>query len=263
MKSKLRNLFNNFTFIWQFALDDLKSKYSGSALGIAWAFIQPIITVILYWFVFQLGFKSQPIANFPFILWLLAGLVPWFFFSDAIANATGSLKEYDYLVQKVLFNINILPLAKVMSTLLIQFVLLTFAICFYCLWGYVPDLYYLQLLPYLLYMVVLTAGIVYLTSTLYVFFKDIQQIISIILQVVFWLTPIVWTLDAMPEGVQGILKYNPMYYVVSGYRNALVGKKEHLWSLAMNIYYWCAALLTLWLGLWLFNRCKKHFADIL
>lgn len=263
MKQKFRDHVSNITFIWQFALDDLKSKYSGSALGIAWAFIQPIITIVLYWFVFQLGFKSQPVADFPFILWLLAGLVPWFFFSDTISNAASSLREYDYLVKKVLFNINILPLAKVVSTLLIQFVLLTFAICFYCLWGYVPDLYYLQLLPYLLYMVVLTSGIVYLTSTLYVFFKDILQIISIVLQVVFWLTPIVWTLDAMPEGVQSILKYNPMYYVVSGYRNAFVGKKDYLWSLEMNIYYWCVAFFILGLGLWLFNRCKKHFADIL
>ena len=182
MKSRFRVWTNYCAFIWQFALDDLKNKYSGSALGIAWAFIQPIITIILYWFVFQLGFKSQPVADFPFILWLLAGLVPWFFFSDAISNATGSLREYNYLVKKVLFNINILPLAKVVSTLLIQFVLIVFAIIFYCLWGYFPDIYYLQLLPYLIYMVVLTTGIVYLTSTLYVFFKDVLQIISIILQ---------------------------------------------------------------------------------
>ena len=263
MKSRVRVWINYCAFIWQFALDDLKNKYSGSALGIAWAFIQPIITIILYWFVFQLGFKSQPVADFPFILWLLAGLVPWFFFSDAISNATGSLREYNYLVKKVLFNINILPLAKVGSTLLIQFVLIVFAIIFYCLWGYFPDIYYLQLLPYLIYMVVLTTGIVYLTSTLYVFFKDVLQIISIILQVVFWLTPIVWTLDAMPESIQGILKYNPMYYVVSGYRNAFVGKGKSLWGLEMTLYYWCIAFSILALGLWLFDRCRKHFADIL
>lgn len=263
MKSKIKVWINYCAFIWQFALDDLKNKYSGSALGITWAFIQPIITIILYWFVFQLGFKSQPVADFPFILWLLAGLVPWFFFSDAISNATGSLREYNYLVKKVLFNINILPLAKVLSTLLIQFVLIIFAVIFYCLWGHFPDIYYLQLLPYLIYMVVLSTGIVYLTSTLYVFFKDALQIISIVLQVVFWLTPIVWTLDAMPESIQGILKYNPMYYVVSGYRNAFVGKVKSLWDLETSLYYWCIAFFILALGLWLFNRCKKHFADIL
>ncbi len=165
MKRKI----NDLVFIWQFALDDFKGKYAGSALGITWAFLQPIITIVLYWFVFQLGFKSQPVENFPFILWLLPGLVPWFFLSDAICNATSSLVEYSYLVKKVLFHINILPITKIVSMLMVQGVLIIFTIILYTLWGYPLGSSLFYLIVYIIYMTILAAGVSYLTATLYVF----------------------------------------------------------------------------------------------
>ena len=91
MKLKLKNLCNDIVFLWQFSLDDFKSKYAGSAACAAWAILQPLSTIILYWFVFQIGFKSQPVTSVPFVLWLVAGLLPWLFFSEAIANATSAL----------------------------------------------------------------------------------------------------------------------------------------------------------------------------
>lgn len=251
-------------FIWQFALDDFKNKYSGSALGALWAFLQPITTIVLYWFVFQLGFKSQPVADFPFILWLLAGLVPWFFVSEAISNATASMVEYSYLVKKVLFNIDILPLAKVLSVLFVQFVLVVFAVIFYAAFGYFPDWYYLQIPIYMAYMVLFVCGISYFTATLYVFFKDVIQVVSIVLQAVFWVTPIVWDFGIMPEAAQRILKFNPLYYVVDGYRNIFIYKEGFcrcgVW---MAVYYWVAAILLLLCSLKLFKKCKDHFADVL
>lgn len=254
---------DDLAFVWQFALDDFKAKYAGSALGCVWAFLQPIITIVLYWFVFQLGFRSAPVENFPFILWLMVGLLPWLFISEAISNATASMVEYSYLVKKVLFNINILPLAKVISVLLVQFVLILFAIIMYAFWGYFPDFYYLQLPIYLIYMVMLATGIAYLAATLYVFFKDTIQVVSIVLQIVFWMTPIVWGLESMPEIVRKILVFNPVYYIVEGYRNIFIYKNGMGHSVAMTIYYWAINVLILLGGLRLFSKCKKHFADVL
>ena len=139
-------------FVWQFALDDFKTKYAGSALGIVWAFLQPAITMVLYWFVFQLGFKSQPVDDFPFILWLMAGITPWFFISESIINATTCLVDYSYLVKKVLFNINILPFAKIISVFFVQVALILFVTVCYIIGGYWPDWHYFQLLLYLVYM---------------------------------------------------------------------------------------------------------------
>lgn len=263
MKENIKSKINDLVFIWQFAMDDFRAKYAGSVLGGIWAFLQPIITIVLYWFIFQLGFKSQPVKDFPFILWLIAGLVPWFFISDAVSNATASMIEYSYLVKKVLFNINILPLAKIISSLLVHMVLIIFVMIIYICWGYFPDVYYLQIPIYLIYMTILISGIVYLTTTLYVFFKDVIQIVSIALQIVFWLTPIVWELDVMPGIARKVLVFNPVYYIISGYRNIFVYKQWFNENILMIFYYWVIAILLLVIGLRLFGKCKDHFADVL
>ena len=263
MKNGFKGLFNNGAFVVQFAIDDFKNKYAGSGLGITWAFLQPIITMVLYWFVFELGFKSQPVDDFPFILWLMSGLIPWFFISEAISNATASLADYSYLVKKVLFNIHILPLAKVVSMLLVQGGLLVFMLLCFLAMGYFPDVYYLQLPIYVIYMIILTMGFAYLTATLYVFFKDTVQVISIVIQTVFWLTPIVWNLEAMPEAVQKVIVYNPIYYVVTGYRNVFIYKDGWVHSGPMILYYWLVAMVIFFFGYKLFSKCKDHFADVL
>ena len=171
--------------------------------------------------------------------------------------------EYSYLVKKVMFNINILPLAKIVSVMLVQFVLILFVMICYAIGGYFPDIYYLQLPIYLVYMLILVAGVSYITATLYVFFKDTVQIVAIVLQIVFWLTPIVWDFAVMPEFVQKILKFNPIYYIVNGYRNIFVYKNGMGQGIGMQIYYWLFALVLLWVGLKLFGKCKDHFADVL
>ena len=101
--------------IWNLAKNDFKTRFVGSYLGMFWAFVNPIVTILLYWFVFQFAFKSQDVEGFPFVLWLTAGLVPWFFFSEALTGGTSALLEYTYLVKKVVFKISILPLIKVVA----------------------------------------------------------------------------------------------------------------------------------------------------
>ncbi len=260
---KNKKIINEITFMWQFAIDDFKLKYAGSALGVLWAFLQPMITIVLYWFVFQLGFKSQPIDDYPFILWLMAGLVPWFFVSESIVNATSCLADYSYLVKKVLFNVNILPIVKVLSVFFVQLVLVVFAIICFAIGGYFPSVCYLKIIIYLMYMFILSTAISYITSTLFVFFKDTIQIVSIITTVIFWLTPIVYSIENMPIWVQKILVFNPVYYVTMGYRNAFVFREWNWCTIGMGMYYWGVALVLLFVGVKLFSRCRKHFPDVL
>lgn len=232
-------------------------------MGVLWAFIQPLMTIIIYWFIFQIGFKSQPVDNYPFILWLISGLIPWFFISESIVSVTSSLVEYSYLVKKIVFNIDILPFVRVLSCLLVQVFLVLFTIIAFMLFGYFPDVYYLQLPYYMLYMVLLIAGLGYFTAALYVFFKDLIQIVNIIMQVIFWLTPIVWDFNIMPEAVQKVLTYNPVYYITCGYRNVFVYKKFFWENGAMNVYYWILALVFFVIGKTVFKKMKVHFADVL
>lgn len=250
-------------FLWQFSVDDFKNKYAGSLMGFAWAFLQPLMTIVIYWFVFQIGFKSAPVDGYPFILWLIAGIIPWFFINEGIISATSSLVEYSYLVKKVLFNINILPLVKIISCLFVQIFLIVFAVVFFCFFGYYPDVYYLQLLYYALYMTCLLIGLGYCTAALYVFFKDLIQIVNIVMQVIFWMTPIVWNINIMPEAVQKVLIYNPFYYIVKGYRDTFI-YKEFFWEhWRSGLYYWIVAIILFIIGNRIFKKMKVHFADVL
>ena len=102
--SMLNNLITQRRLIWSLAKNDFRKRFAGSYLGIVWALVQPVVTVLVYWFVFQVGLRqTAKIGDVPFLLWMLAGLVPWFYFNDALNGGTASLVEYSYLVKKVGF----------------------------------------------------------------------------------------------------------------------------------------------------------------
>lgn len=253
----------DWQFIYQFSIDDFRNKYAGSLMGVTWAFIQPLMTIVIYWFIFQVGFHSQPVDNYPFILWLISGITPWFFISECITGVTASLAEYSYLVKKVRFNINILPMVRVMSCFLVQIFLIAITILLFVFFGYYPDIYYLQLPYYMAYMLLLLIGIGYCTAALYPFFKDLLQIVNIVMQVIFWLTPIVWNFDIMPDAVKKILVFNPIYYIIEGYRNTFVYKRFFWENWEMGIYYWGIVIIFLLIGRKIFQKMKIHFADVL
>ena len=132
----IREIFANKKLILNLAKNDFKTKYAGSYLGIVWGFIQPIVTVLVYWFVFEKGLKAGGVMNkegiqVEFVLWLIAGLVPWFLFSDALNSGTNSLLEYNYLVKKVVFNISILPVVKITSAFFVNAFFIIFTIVLY------------------------------------------------------------------------------------------------------------------------------------
>lgn len=256
-------VYNNKTLIWNLSKNDFKTKYAGSYLGIIWAFIQPIVTVLVYWFVFQVGFKSAPVADFPFVLWLVSGIVPWFFFSEALTNATNSMIEYSYLVKKVVFKISILPIVKIISALFVHTFFMCFTIILFAIYGYIPDMYVLQVIYYSFCMIIFILGISYATCAIVIFFKDLSQIIGIFLQVGMWMTPIMWSYTIMPQKYQWILKINPMYYIVEGYRDALINKVWFWSRFNQTIYFWIIAIGLFAIGSLIFKRLKVHFADVL
>ena len=113
-------------------------------------------------------------------MWLIAGLVPWFFFSDALNGGTNALTQYTYLVKKVVFKISILPVVKVISALFVHLFFVLFTLILYSAYGYFPDWYTLQIVYYTFCMMILVLGLVYGTCAIVGFFKDLTQIINII-----------------------------------------------------------------------------------
>lgn len=242
---------------------DIKMRYLGSYMGILWAFINPLFTIVIMWFVFDVGFKSAPVENFPFILWLMTGMIPWFFISDAILSASGSIVENSFLVKKIVFRVSLLPLIKVLSALIIHLFFLCFLQFMHLIYGFTPTIYSLQIFYYLFASICFVTGIAWITSSLVVFVRDIGQAISVIVQMLFWATPIFWSLQMVPQQFRSIFLLNPIEYIVDGYRDALIYQKWFWDKPIESLYFWGVTLFILFTGVILFRRLKAHFADVL
>lgn len=263
-------LYQNRHLIWKLSINDFKTRYAGSYLGMVWAFVQPVVTILMYWFVFG-KFMGQNKAQMlgsglevPYVLYLTAGLIPWFYFSEALNNGTTALLEYNYLVKKVVFKISILPIIKIIAATFIHLFFVFFLLLLCAIgYGYYPDIYTLQLIYYSFCLFVFVLGISYATCSIVIFFRDLTQIISIILQVGMWGTPILWQLSQAPEAMQIIFKLNPIYYVVNGYRSALFEKTWFWEDFYSTMYFWIITVVIFGVGALVFKRLKVHFADVL
>lgn len=262
----LKNLKEQIVLIWKLAKNDFVTKYSGNYFGVFWAFVQPMVTIAIYIFIFQVGFKARDAQNgFPYALWLIAGIVPWFFFGEGLIGATNAFAEYSYLVKKVVFRISVLPLVKIVSSLFIHIFFVLFALLIFFLNGTVPDWRFIQIIYYCFCLICLIAACSYLTASIVPFFKDFGQIVNVLIQIGMWLTPIMWNYDELAPslGKWGVLfKLNPMFYIVQGYRDSFM-LGDVFWHRKMTLYFWAIVLVLGAIGYLCFRKMKPHFADVL
>lgn len=257
------DLFAVRRLVYDLAKKDFRSKYVGNYLGIFWAFIQPTITILIFWFIFQVGFKTVPVDNFPYILWISSGIIPWFFFSEGLQSSTYSIIDNSYLVKKIVFRVSILPLIKIISSLFVHLFFIIFLIVMFSLYGYYPNIYYLQLIYYLFSLLFLLLGMSWITSTLVIFLKDVGQIVAMLIQFGFWLTPIFYSLDIVPQKFHFLYSFNPVYYVTQGYRNTMIHKIWFWEDIPGMIIFWFIAALLMIIGTMLFKKLRPHFADVI
>lgn len=257
------NVVRDKKLIFNLAKNDFKTKYAGSYFGIIWAFVQPVIMILVYWFALGVGLRSGESMSYPFVLWLMCGLVPWFFFSEALGSGTNALTEYSYLVKKVVFKIDILPIVKLISAMFVHLFFVALIIVLHACYGYYPDLYTIQILYYIICMFIFLMALIYLTSSIVVFFKDLNQIITIILQVGIWATPIMWDASRISPKLDTVMKINPVYYVVNGFRDSLLDKVWFWDRPAWTVCFWTVVIILYIVGRKVFKKLQIHFADVL
>lgn len=261
-------LYQSRHLVWKLAKNDFKKRYAGSYMGAVWAMVQPVVTVVMYWIIFEKVFGGQGPrgdngVEVPFVLFLTAGLVPWFYFNEALTNGTNALLEYNYLVKKVVFKISILPIIKVIAATFIHAFFVVILLIVASGYGYFPNLYTLQILYYSVCLFVFVLALSYTTCALVVFFKDLAQIINIALQIGMWVTPIMWNIEQFNNPLIVLLKLNPLVYIVNGYRSAVY---EHTWfwqDFYSTMYFWIVTVVLFGIGALVFKRLKVHFADVL
>ncbi len=258
-------LFQSRHLIWKLAKNDFKKRYAGSYMGAVWALVQPVITVAMYYIVFDklMGNAGRGVEDVPFVLFLTAGLVPWFYFNEALNNGTNAMREYDYLVKKVVFKISILPIIKVIAASFVHVFFVGVLLVVAALYGYYPSVYTVQIVYYSFCLFVFVLALCYTTCSIVVFFKDLTQIINIVLQIGIWATPILWNIDTVPYGWVILLKLNPLVYIVNGYRSAVYGREWFFQDFFSTMYFWIVTVVLFGIGTAVFKRLKVHFSDVL
>lgn len=259
----MHNFIGTYRLILQLIKKDFKQRFIGSYLGFWWAFIQPVITICIFWFVFQVGFKSQPVDNVPFVLWLVTGMLPWFFISESVSGGTYSIMENSHLVKKIVFKVSILPIVKILSALVVHIFFMIVLLCIYLYYNIYPNIYWLQLFYYIGASIIIVTAVTYINSAIVIFFRDLGAIIGVLLQIGFWITPIFWNINMIPEKYITLIKLNPAYYIIEGYRGSLIYNTPFYSDFWNMIYFWCVTIALSILGIVIFRKLKPHFADVL
>lgn len=249
--------------ICSLAYSDFRARFSGSYLGMFWGIIQPLSTILLFWFVFQVGFRSNPVNDVPFILWLSAGMIPWNYFYDAWFGGTSSFTAYGYIVKKVVFRVEMLPLVKALSSAIMNGIFNVILLVIYTLYGEFPGAHIIDMIYFSLCIFVLSLGLSLFTATLNVFMKDIGHFLGIILQFLMWMTPMMWDYHMIPDKFSLFYKLNPLHYVINGYRESLINGYWFFHRYQLMIYFWIVSIVLLVTGYNLMNKLKPHFADVL
>ncbi|MCI8510782.1 MAG: ABC transporter permease [Lachnospiraceae bacterium] len=269
MISLVRELVDKRRLLWELSKADFKKRFVGSYFGVIWMFIQPVVTVLIYWLIFgPIGFKSAPpVPNASYVQWLVPGIAPWFFFSEALNVGTGCLQEYNYLVKKVVFRVEILPVIKLLSCLFVHLFFVAIMFVVFLVSGRLPMASWLQLIYYAFAASMLALALSYLTSAIQVFFKDMAQIVGICLQFGMWLTPIMYSEQLfVDKGITiapFVLKLNPFYYIAAGYRDSMLTGDPFFMRPMLTVYFWAVTAFLMAVGLKVFKRLRPHFADVL
>lgn len=259
-------LLQNRHLIWKLAKNDFKKRYAGSYMGALWAMLQPVVTVAMYYIVFDkiMGNSGgRGSGDVPFVLFLTAGLVPWFYFSEALNNGTNAMIEYNYLVKKVVFKISVLPIIKIIAATFIHAFFVCVLLVVAAVYGYYPTIYTIQIFYYSACLFIFVLALCYTTCAVVVFFKDLAQIINIALQIGMWATPILWDINGLDSGWVFFLKLNPLVYIVNGYRSAVYERQWFFQDFFSTMYFWIVTVVLFGVGAAIFKRLKVHFADVL
>lgn len=261
--SMLREHWQNRAMLWQLAKNDFKARYATSFLGVAWAYVQPLCTVLVLWFVFQVGLRSADIGGVPFIVWYAPAYLVWSFFQETVSNMTNCIKEYHYLVRKVNFKISLIPTVKLLPGIFVHLGFFVFIICLNLVYGNPLHPSNLQMVYYFCCAIAYTYGLGLICATIAPFAGDIQSIVNVAMNVGFWATPIVWNIENVSGTVQKILKLNPMFYVCNGYRDAYLTYRPFWAHPGNTIYFWAVTLALILVGSRLFRKLSPEFVDVL
>lgn len=238
---------------------DIKVRYKQTAMGAAWAILQPLLIVMVFAVFFGL-FVGVPTDGLPHVIFYYCGILPWTFFANGVSTSSMSLIGNANLINKVYFPRIFIPTAIIAASLVDLLIASLLLLGFVLYYGFTPTWQMLLLPGYLLLTVLLTLGLGILIAALTVKYRDVRHALPFVLQLWMFLTPIIYPLSVVPEKGRGLLFINPLTGIVEGMRLALLGRHLNWAALALTVI---TILSILGCGLYTFRRVERSMADVI
>lgn len=257
----------DFAEIWRyrellyiFAWRDIKVRYKQTILGILWVIFQPLVSMVIFT-VFFGNLAKIPSGKLPYSLFVLCGLVFWNFFSTSLSHASDSMVSNESIIKKIYFPKILLPLSSIVTSL-VDFIINLFILIFYALIiGFLPSLWVLVIIPLAVLITVITSlGLGLFLSSFNVKYRDVRYALPFFIQILLFLTPVIYPLSIVSENHKYLMALNPMTSVVESVR--MIFYKEMIISPILMLISFISAIFLLLIGLWYFRKTERFFADI-
>lgn len=251
-----QRLFQYHEFLNTSIKKEIRGKYKKSFLGILWSFLNPLLMLMVYAIIFPIILKS-PEKNY--VMFLMTALIPWTFFTTVITQGASTVIANGNILKKVYFPREILPISTVTSGL-INFLISCIIIFIFLIITGIGFSKYIILLPFVIIIeYLLLLGIVFILSSITVYLRDLEHIIGVVIQALFYGTPIVYSLSTIPQQFMWVFKLNPMAYIVQGYRDILYYQTMPDVSGLLMILGLSIVLVII--GYHVFNHLQRNFAE--
>lgn len=251
--------------IFKLAKSDIIKTYKGAALGWSWAIIRPAITIFVFWFAFSVGLrKGEPIEGYPFFLWLIAGMIPWFYMRDMVSGGASSMRRYKYLITKIKYPICTIPTFVSMSFFAVHLCLMVIVFGIFAGFGYLPDIYILQLPFYMLLMFLFFTAWGLFSGVLGAMSRDFLNLVKALTTALFWMSGILYDANGIDQTwIKNILLFNPITLIANGYRNCFI-YKQWFWETPQElINFGIVYLVMCILAVWAYRKLRKDIPDVL
>lgn len=260
----IKSIFNNRKLILQLGKNEFKNKFANTSLGAIWGFVNPFVFMLTYVIVFQYILKTNSSGDYPYIVWFLPGIAMWLFLNESILSGSTSIRNYSYLVKKVVFPIEIIPIISLSCSSIVG-LFLFFISAMVCIFsGFIPN--FLLLFYIIIASFIFIISIIRLTSAICTMIPDFSQLLSVVMQLCFWFTPILWNLNMLQSHqlILNMVNCFPFTYLINGIRGAFIGENIIVANnFIPTIAFWFITILLFFWGNKVFKRNRKDFADVL
>lgn len=267
--SVLREQILYFYLVRRLSIYELRSMTSGNYLGMAWEVINPAIQILIYWFVFGTIREREPVGDVPYFQWMFAGILAWFFINQSVTKSSKSIYTKIKMLSKMSFPMSVIPNYVIFAQLYPHLVVLGIGMVFLQFIGFPVSIYYIQLPLYIAGLLVFVFSLSLILSTLTTIVRDVQMLLQSIMRMLLYLSPILWPpslLAGISETIpwETIVKINPFYYIIEGYRHSLLGEGWYfLENPVYTLYFIGITAITFAIGSYLHVKFRSQFIDFL